>query len=402
MEQSARNTLIGEALAHALHDTWYGVAPILLASVSGQLGLANADIGLMLLVYQAVSSVTQPSFGRLSERYGGRTFAVGAIIWTALMFTGALFAQSKLLLTLLIGLAGLGSGAFHPQGTANSTLAGGARLGATATSLFFFGGTLGTALLGSAVGGLLIAQWGRQSLILIAVLNITLALVFVRRLVPEHLPVQARARANDPRPKTIALNGVWFVLAMLLGAIALRAFGQQAVVTYVPKLQADLGVSPAVYGLVMSLFLAAVAVGGVVGAYLADKVGTRLILVLTLLLTAGSLWLFTVTLGVASYVALLATGFFIGPSHTLLLVSGQRRFPERMAMVSGIFLGFSFVSGAVLTWLFGLLADARGLQGTLVWLPAVVLVNALLALIATAPSGDARPSARTAGAAVER
>ncbi|MHB1317625.1 MAG: MFS transporter, partial [Anaerolineae bacterium] len=173
MEQTARNTLIGEALAHALHDTWYGVAPILLASVSGQLQLNNSDIGLMLLVYQAVSSVTQPGFGRLAERYGGRSFAVGSIIWTALLFTGVLFASSKLLLTILIGLAGLGSGAFHPQGTANSTLAGGSRLGATATSLFFFGGTIGTALLGAALGGFLIAEFGRQSLVAISILNIS-------------------------------------------------------------------------------------------------------------------------------------------------------------------------------------------------------------------------------------
>jgi len=383
MEQTARNTLIGEALAHALHDTWYGVAPILLASVSEPLGLGNADIGLMLLVYQAVSSVTQPFFGRLAERYGGRNFAVGSIIWTALLFTGALFAQSKLLLTLLIGLAGFGSGAFHPQGTANSTLAGGKRLGATATSLFFFGGTIGTALLGAALGGFLIAQFGRQSLVAISVLNIALALIFVRRLVPAELNVPERTETAVPERRAQAGRAVVVVLAVLLGAIALRAFSQQAIVTYVPKFQDDLGVSPAVYGGVMSLFLAAVAVGGVVGSYLSDRLGIGSILVLSLLITALGLWGFVALEGVASYAALAVTGFFLGPSHTLLLVSGQRRFPERMAMVSGIFLGFGFVSGAVGTWLFGLLADSTGLASTLGLLPIIVLVDALLALLAT-------------------
>jgi len=54
-----------------------------------------------------------------------------------------------------------------------------------------------------------------------------------------------------------------------------------------------------------------------------------------------------------------------------------------MAMVSGIFLGFGFVSGAVGTWLFGLLADNTGLASTLSLLPIIVLANALLALLAT-------------------
>jgi FSR family fosmidomycin resistance protein-like MFS transporter len=383
MEQTARNTLIGEALAHALHDTWYGVAPILLASVSGPLRLNNGDIGLMILVYQAVSSVTQPLFGRLSERYGGRSFAVGSIIWTALIFTGVLFADSKLLLTVLIGLAGLGSGAFHPQGTANSTIAGGARLGATATSLFFFGGTIGTALLGAALGGFLIAEFGRQSLVAISILNITLALVFVRRLVPKELSLPAHVDAARTRNGAEGGRIVWIILAVLLGAIALRALSQQAIVTYVPKFQEDLGVSPAVYGGLMSLFLGAVAVGGVLGSYLSDRLGIGRILVSSLMLTALGLWGFVAFQGAASYAALGVAGFFLGPSHTLLLVSGQRRFPQRMAMVSGIFLGFGFVSGAVGTWLLGLLADRAGLGSTLALLPIIVAANGVLALLAT-------------------
>ena len=381
-ELTARNTLIGEALAHALHDTWYGVTPILLASVSGPLGLSNADIGLMLLVYQAVSSVTQPVFGRLSERYGGRIFAVGSVIWTALLFAGVLFADSKLLLTVLIGMAGLGSGAFHPQGAANSTIAGGSRRGATATSLFFFGGTIGTALLGSAVGGYLIATFGRQSLLAIVVLNITLALVFVRRLVPDTMHPPAHA-SDAPQVRAVdAGRTVWIILAVLLGAIALRALSQQVLVTYVPKFQEDLGVSPAVYGGVLSLFLAAVAAGGVLGSYLADRLGIPRILVVSLFVTAGALWAFGQLTGMASYAALVVAGFFLGPSHTLLLVSGQRRFPQRMAMVSGIFLGFGFVSGAVGTWLLGLMADRVGLESTLALMPLILIANGVLALAA--------------------
>ncbi|NLT74632.1 MAG: MFS transporter [Chloroflexi bacterium] len=357
------------------------------------MGLTNADIGLMLLFYQAVSSITQPFFGRLCERYGGRLFAVGAIIWTALLFAGTLFAESKLVITTLIALAGLGSGAFHPQGTANSTLAGGSKLGATTTSLFFFGGTLGTALLGSALGGLLIANYGRVSLVSIAVLNIALALLVVRRLVPRRLGAAAPGTASDGREPAEQGRMVWLVLAVLLGAIALRALTQQAIVTYVPKYQEDLGVSAAVYGSVNSLFLAAVAAGGVLGAYLADRLGIARILVLSLLLTAAALWGYVRLTGMGSYVSLVIAGLFLGPSHTLLLVTGQQRSPERMAVMSGVFLGFGFVSGAVGTWILGLLADQAGLASTLAVLPFIALVNGLLALLAVARIRRPNPAA---------
>ena len=153
MAEGQRRTLLGVAIGHAAHDTWYGVAPILLATLSGSMQLSNSEIGLVLLLYQTVSSLTQPFFGRLSETAGGRPLAVGAILWTSLSFTGAVFSGSKAILALCIGLAGLGSGAWHPQGSANATAAGGARWGATSASLFFLGGSMGSAFLGAALGG---------------------------------------------------------------------------------------------------------------------------------------------------------------------------------------------------------------------------------------------------------
>lgn len=390
METGARKTLIGEAIGHAMHDTWFGIAPVLLAAVSSPLGLRNSDIGLMILVYQAVSSVTQPLFGRLSERYGGRLFAVGSIIWTTLMFTGALFAPDKLVMGACIGLAGLGSGAFHPQGSVNSTVAGGLRYGATAASIFFFGGTLGAAFLGSALGGLLIGRFGPQSLVVISALSIVTALTVVRPLVPKELAHPPEPELKAGRRVRPAGGAVWVLVALLLAAIALRALTQQTLTTYIPKYQQDLGVEPAVYGAVLSLFLAGNAVGGVVGAFLADRVGFREVLVGSLLMSGVALLLFMRLSGVAGYASLVLAGFLLGPSHTLLLVSGQRRFPQRMAMISGLFLGFTFTSGAVGAWVLGLIADGIGLGAVLSVLPIALLAGACCALVAVPGRSHAR------------
>lgn len=373
--------LVGESVAHAAHDTWFGLAPVLMASMSTDLALKNSDIGLALLLYNAVSSVTQPFFGRLAERVGGRVLAVGAICWTSLMFVGAIFAPARWVLLAMLALAGLGSGAFHPQGSANATASGGGRWGATAASVFFFGGTLGASVTGSALGGLLIDTWGRRSLVIVAFITISVALLVVRRLVPRELP----DREDGPAPVEHSLprQGAAFYVpfGILLIGLALRALTQNTISAYVPKFEQDLGVSATTYGLVLSAYLAFTAVGGVVGAYLADRVGFRVVLVVSLVLSAVVLYGYLALPGLWGYVCLVMSGFLFGPSHTLYVVSGQRRFPGRMATVAGFMLGFTFVSGSGGAWIMGLVGDARGLATVLRALPVALLISAVCAAV---------------------
>ena len=353
-----------------------------LIALSVRMDISNSDIGLILLLYQAVSSVTQPFFGRLSERIGGRPLAVGAILWTTLMFSLSLFAQTKVLIALPIALAGFGSGAWHPQGAANSTISGGTRWAATATSLFFLGGNLGTSFLGSALGGYLLDAYGRRALLLLSVITVFLALAVVRRMVPRWVEVPERKTSLQGQAQTRSNGRVfWAVLVALLVGIALRSLCQHSLNTYIPKYQQDLGVSPATYGFVMSLFVFGMAIGGVAGSYLADHVGLRQVLAGSMVLAALTWFVFVRTTGLWSYAALASTGLFIGPSHNLFVVSGQRRFPQRMAMISGAFMGFTFISGAGGSWVVGLLADRVGLGTMLGLLPWALLIAAACALV---------------------
>jgi len=388
MDNANRRTLLAVAVGHGAHDAWYGVAPVFLASLSTSLGLANQDIALMLLLYQILSSLTQPFFGTLAERVGGRPLAVCSILWTTTMFSAALFATSKVALGVLIFLAGLGSGAWHPQGTANATIAGGARWAATSASVFFLGGSIGSAFLGAALGGALLAHYDRSSLLIISAVTVILTLTVVRAWVPQRLEIAPAV----PRKKAVAPSSgrkvFWVLLALLLVATALRSFVQSSLNTFVPKHEQDMGVPSDAYGLLMSLNIFASAVGGVIGSYLADRVGTRRILVASLVLGAGALYVFLNRSGTLAYAAFVLAGLFYGPSHTLLVVSWQMQFPDKMAMMSGFFLGFTFVSGAGGAWILGLLADRYGLPQMLSYLPWALAASALFAFVALARPGQ--------------
>ncbi|NLG51408.1 MAG: MFS transporter, partial [Chloroflexi bacterium] len=233
MERTNERTLLGVSIGHAAHDTWYGVAPILLAALSNQMQLSNSEIGLVLLLYQAVSSLTQPFFGRLSERVGGRSMGVAAILWTTLMFSGVLFAPSKVLLAVFIGLAGLGSGAWHPQGAVAATVAGGLRWGATSASIFFLGGTLGSAVLGAALGGWLLGAFGRPSLLVISAITASVALFVVRAMVPRQItPALKTAEAAPTASNGNGKRAFWIILVLLLASTAFRSLVAHSLNTY--------------------------------------------------------------------------------------------------------------------------------------------------------------------------
>jgi FSR family fosmidomycin resistance protein-like MFS transporter len=379
MEKAQRRALLGVTIGHGAHDTWYGVAAILMAAMSGDLGLRNSDIALALLFYQGISSITQPLFGRLSERVGGRPLAVSSILWTTLCFSLLLFAQDKWVLMALISLSGLGSGAWHPQGAANAVIAGGKRWGATASSIFFFGGTLGSAVLGAAAGGFLLDRYGPRSLLIISAITIWMALGFVRTMVPRWVETPERSGQVATGGQANGGNGrlFWSFIIVLLVGTALRRVAAETMQTFMPKYQEDLGVATAAYAALMSAYMIASAVGGVLGSYLSDRIGLRRVLTVSVLLSAVALWGFLQTTGPLSYALFVLTGLLLNPSHTLFMIACQRQFPQRMATVTGAFLGYAFVSGAVGAWGVGLAADKVGLFTMFTYMPWLLLGSAI-------------------------
>ncbi|NLG26440.1 MAG: MFS transporter, partial [Chloroflexi bacterium] len=138
------------------------------------------------------------------------------------------------------------------------------------------------------------------------------------------------------------------------------------------------------YSALMSAYMVAQAIGGVLGSYLSDRIDLRTILAASMALAAllliPALWL----PGLPGQVLLVISGLFFGPSQILLVVAGQKRFPEHMVLVSGLLMGFTFISGSGGAWLLGLLADSRGLATVLRVLPLGLVGAALLAWLSLA------------------
>jgi len=381
---------------HFAIDVLNSTGAVLLAVLKEPLGLSYGQIGMALTIYLLIGSLSQPLFGWLSDRFAGRwmLLASAGVAWMALFFSLVALAPGWALLLPVFMLAPLGSGLFHPIGTAASAAAVPERA-ASATSIFFFFGQLGLAI-GPFLAGALAGRFGAPGLLPLTALALIPAAMLLRawrfegQLTPRRgRPAGAAGAAQHWTVVSIALVVGFVVL------VAVRSSIQQVYMSFLPQLFQNRGWEPALFGLLAGVFMAAGAVGQLVSGSIADRYGMRVAAVVPLLLgvPAGLLCILAPSVW-AAFVGCSAAGFLVGGQHSVLVVHAQRLLPVKQGFAAGLILGFTFATGAIGTAVAGQLADLVGLERVMVWVTLLGLPAALLAL--TLPGRPMVPAAAPA------
>src|SRR5512145_1899618 len=160
MDKPSDNRLLWAVnLGHMTNDVFMSMRAVLLAFISAAImPLANWQIGLAISAGELVGAVSQPVFGWLADKTGGRWLGAGGVVWTA---SGIMLAMLVVaagggfwLMLIPLALAALGSGAFHPVGSMYAANVNPARSARNAAFFFMFG-QLGLGL-GPALAGMLL------------------------------------------------------------------------------------------------------------------------------------------------------------------------------------------------------------------------------------------------------
>ena len=384
---TARETVFGIILAigfcHMLNDMMQSLLPAIYPSLKASFGLSFGQIGMVTLVYQVTASILQPLVGVYADRRptpmalpGGTLFSLAGLV---------VLSQARNYEILLIGAAllGVGSSVFHPESSRVARMAAGPRPG-LAQSMFQVGGNLGQAL-GPLAAAIVVLRWGQSSLAFFALLALLSGAILWRvGLWYRHhglarLSAVTRVRAARPvPPRREAVRGIAILAALIFSKFVYLASITSYFTFYLIH---RFGVTVRVAQLHLFLFLAAVAVGTILGGPLGDRIGRKRVIWFSIL---GALP-FTLMLPYADlfWTAPLTVliGMILASAFPAIVIFGQDLAPGNLGLISGLFFGFSFGMGGIGAAVLGGLADRSGIEAVYqvcAFLPALGLLAAFL------------------------
>ncbi|GAA5190858.1 MFS transporter [Rugosimonospora acidiphila] len=357
-----RGPITALSVGHACVDVYQGAVAALLPFFVSERDYTYATVAGIVLAASLLSSVVQPLFGALTDRWAMPwLLPVGTLAGGAGVALAGVGGSYPLTLAA-VGVSGIGVAAYHP---AAARAARAASHGShTAMSWFSLGGNLGFAaapLLVSAV----IAAGGLPASPLLGIPALAGAALCVAALRASTAGARS-ARAEGPDEGRHEDRDDWASFGRLTGAIVCRSIafvGLSAFISLYARQRTGGG------GLAGTVALFVLYLGGAVGTVAGGRLATRF----------GRLpvvrWSYAVTvLAVAGvvlapgpplylFVALASAGLYV--PFSLHITLGQDYLPRRVGTASGVTLGLAVSAGGVASPLIGVLADATSLRTAL-------------------------------------
>ena len=362
------------ALAHLTNDSYAFMLPALLPLLLGKLGIGLGLAGILVTLYQASSSFTQPLFGHMSDR-GGQTRWMA---WTGVALSGLAAAAlglapnlAAVAVALLAG--GMGTALYHPVSAALVAGSVPQRSRGSWMSVYISAGNFGLPV-GPFVIGVIISTIGLGGSWLVSIPALVVAALVWRS--GPRLPKRTVA-AMSLRD---ILRTNRRMLAGLISVSATRAWATALVSTFLPVYAVGLGASILDASRLLTLYLLAGAIGGLVGGWLADRVGRDRVIIASLLCAAPFCLLLAgqTEVGPALVLATAVSGMLLNGSFVVLAVRGQESMPGSLGMVSGLMLGLSIGLGGLAVAPMAIVAERAGLPPVFVAAGGLAIVCALL------------------------
>jgi FSR family fosmidomycin resistance protein-like MFS transporter len=374
---------------HLATDFAGGALPALLPYLVDEFDLSYTLAGLTILAWAISSSVVQPAFGLLSDRRGALWLLPAGLALGGIGIGLAAVAPSYGTMLLLVTLSGLGTAAYHPEGTKYAAYVSGERR-ATGMSYFSVGGNIGYAIGPLAATGLVVA-FGLHGGLLLALPPLAVACVllaaspYLRGFTPERRA--HRSGAGDDRPGAMAL---------LLVIVTLRSVAWFGLLAFVPLWEVSQGGSESYGNRVLALMLLVGGIGTLIAGPAADRFGARPVLTASVVAVGPLIAFYLVVGGLAGAAALALVGVCVISTFGVTMVMSQEYLPRHIGLASGLSIGLSIGLGGVAAVALGALADSLDLE-TALWVCAAAPVLAtVLCLRLPATRTRQVPAAATA------
>lgn len=364
------------SLAHMFNDLYSNYLPQLvpfLIMLNPNFTVTRAAI--LVSAFSITSSLVQPFFGYYLDRQGKRWLVYVGTLWMAILLSLTGVVQNYGVLVTLAALAGLGTAAFHPQASTMVNVLSGDHKAVLLSAFVAFGN------FGFALSPLLLVPLF-QTYGLQATLVTVIPGVFVALLLLLFAP-----RNNVLKGNTVPLSEVMQSLKSasreliaIIGVIAVRSLAYTSMLTLLPLFLKSQNLSNIAASHLVTIMLAAGAIGGVIGGFVSDYYGRKRLIVGSLVLTTPLFFGFLLTQGAISTIFLALAGATLLSSFSVTIVAAQEAIPNNKALASGLTMGFAGGIGGLAVILIGRVGDIWGLTAAITITFLLPLVAGVLAL----------------------
>lgn len=363
-EGTVYSVLVICSISHFLNDMIQSVIPSIYPIVKENFGFSFAQIGVITLVFQLTSSILQPFTGFYADKRP-RPYALSVgMCFTLVGLLLLAFAQNYALILLAVSIVGLGSSVFHPTASRVTQLASGGKK-SLAQSIFQVGGNGGSAV-GPLLAALIVLPFGQSAIswfalaaLLAAILMLRLGAWYQARLayVVKHPQRQPLLNHNiSPQAK----YGALVILVLLIFS---KYFYTACITSYFTFFLMDkFSISVQASQLCLFVFLAAFAIGTVMGGMMGDRFGRKYVIWFSILGAAP----FAIAMPYVSLpltlVCTFLSGLIIASAFSSIVVYATDLMPDKVGLIAGVFFGLMFGLGGLGSAFFGWLADRTSIE----------------------------------------
>lgn len=364
---------------HIAVDFTQTALPVLLPLLHDRHGLSYWQDAALYAASTFSSSVVQPIFGLVADQRERRLLLPLSVLLSGGGLAAAAYAPTYLIAFLCALVSGFGVAAYHPEASRTAARLSGDRV-ATGMSYFSVGGTAGF-VLGSVVAGVVSVTLGLDGGIVLAVPAVIAALLLLRTAASVRAGMAAAATAAAASTAKLA-SDVRSLVILLIG-LCLRGYVNFATLVFVVLYEEDgRGRSHGYAIVVFALMLGLGVVTTLASGPLADRFGPRRTMLAMSLLVPPLIAVYALDGSLLGAACIILAGGLVVGTFGISVVLAQRYLPSRVALASGLSIGFSIGVGGLLSLVMGWIADTWGFDTAFLSAAAVgVAAAGMLALL---------------------
>ena len=387
----------GHGLTH-----WYTATFFLLLPLIGkELGLSYTEIGLIMTVQHAVGAISNLPGGMVVDIVGKKGYLMAtSLFWVGFPYALMSLTHSYWMLLVCVTLVGIGNNLWHPAAISALAHRYPDRKGLV-LSFHGMGGNVADALAPLVVGTLLVWYSWRTVVVINVVPGIVMAMMILVML--GAFAVSSRGESINAGGKKRGVNDYLKDFASLLKnrtlllvcvSSAFRTMTQAGLLTFLPVYLAyELGYSPFLVGVCMTVLQMAGFIASPFAGYLSDRMGRKRIVISSTILTGVTIAAMALASKTVLFVVFIAlVGFFLYAMRPVLQAWAVESTPHHLAGSGvGLQFGITALGASISPAIFGMIADAYDIHTAFFFLAGTIIAaNFLVFFIKT---DDARPRA---------